>query len=189
MKEIWKDIKGYEGQYQVSNLGRVKSLPRTTAYINKAGYDSSQFREGQFKKEIDNGRGYKTVDLYKDNKGKRVYIHRLVVEAFIGDIPPGMVVNHKDFDRSNNALENLEIVTYSENNKHSAKAGRYDDIGGAKVRVYFTDGEVREYPSMTKASKNLGIHRATLIKAIHHGGNHGKKKFAELGISKIEQFK
>ena len=52
MKEIWKDIKGYEGQYQVSNLGRVKSLPRTTPYINKAGYESCQFREGQLKKEI-----------------------------------------------------------------------------------------------------------------------------------------
>ena len=50
MKEIWKDIKGYEGQYQVSNLGRVKSLPRTTPYINKAGYESCQFREGQLKK-------------------------------------------------------------------------------------------------------------------------------------------
>ena len=57
------------------------------------------------------------------------------------------------------------------------------------MKVYFADGEVREYPSMTKASKNLGIHRDTLIKVIHHGGNHGKKKFAELGISKIEQFK
>ena len=113
----------------------------------------------------------------------------MVVEAFIGEIPPGMAVNHKDFDKSNNTLENLEIVTYSENNKHSAKAGRYDDKGGAKVKVYFADGEVREYPSMTKASKNLGIHRDTLIKVIHRGGNHGKKKFAELGISKIEQFK
>ena len=189
MKEIWKDIKGYEGQYQVSNLGRVKSLPRTTPYINKAGCESWQFREGQLKKEIDNGRGYKSVSLYKDNKGKQFYIHRLVVEAFIGEIPPGMAVNHKDFDKSNNTLENLEIVTYSENNKHSAKAGRYDDKGGAKVKVYFADGEVREYPSMTKASKNLGIHRDTLIKVIHRGGNHGKKKFAELGISKIEQFK
>ena len=146
MKEIWKDIKGYEGQYQVSNLGRVKSLPRTTPYINKAGYESSQFREGQLKKEIDNGRGYKTVDLYKDNKGKRLYIHRLVVEAFVGDIPPGMAVNHIDFNKANNALDNLEIVTYSENNNHSAKAGRYDGKRGAKVRVYYINGKVEEYP-------------------------------------------
>ena len=189
MKEIWKDIKDYEGHYQVSNYGRVKSVPRVTSYTNKAGYESSQFRDGQIKKEIDNGKGYKAVNLYKNNKGKLVYVHRLVAQAFIGEIPKGMVINHIDFDRSNNRLDNLEIVTYSENNMHSAKSGRYDDKGGSKVRVYFKNGDIKEFPSMTKASRDLGIHRDTLIKVIHKGGNHGKKKFAELGIFKIEQFK
>ena len=188
MKEIWKDIKGYEGHYQVSNYGRVRSVPRVTPYINKAGYKSSQFRDGQIKKDTDNGRGYKSVSLYKNNKGKMAYVHRLVVQAFIGEIPEGMAVNHIDFDKSNNRLDNLEIVTYSENNMHSARAGRYDDKRGSKVRVYYDNGDIKEFPSMTKASRGLGVHRDTLIRVVHKGGNHGKKRFSELGITRIEQF-
>ena len=72
---------------------------------------------------------------------------------------------------------------------HSARAGRYDDKRGSKVRVYYDNGDIKEFPSMTKASRGLGIHRDTLIRVVHKGGNHGKKRFSELGITRIEQFK
>ena len=87
MKEIWKPIKNYEGLYEVSNLGRVRSLDRITKYTNRHGNESSQFRQGEIKNQCDNGNGYKIVNLYKNNKGKTFYVHRLVVEAFRGEIP------------------------------------------------------------------------------------------------------
>lgn len=188
MKEIWKPIKNYEGLYEVSNLGRVRSLDRITKYTNRHGNESSQFRQGEIKNQCDNGNGYKIVNLYKNNKGKTFYVHRLVVEAFRGEIPEKMAVNHIDFNTENNNLDNLEVVTYAENNWHSSRSGRYEDKRGSKVRVFFKDGTTKEYPSMTKASKQLNIHRDTLIKAIHKGGNHGKLKFSQLGIAKVEQF-
>ena len=124
MKEIWKDIKGYEGQYQVSNLGRVKSLPRTTPYINKAGYESCQFREGQLKKEIDNGRGYKSVSLYKDNKGKQFYIHRLVADAFIENVNDlyNIAIKDKEFCDLDNLITYCKDCHYGKIHGYNLKA-------------------------------------------------------------------
>jgi hypothetical protein len=132
MKEIWKDISEYEGLYQVSNLGRVKSLGR---YINK-----TQWLPEKIKATGDNGNGYKIVNLYKNNKGKMFYVHRLVAKAFLGDIPLGYEVNHIDFDKSNNKLCNLEIVSRLDNVKHNVVNGRLDSIRGKQIIITFKDG-------------------------------------------------
>lgn len=97
--EEWRDIKGYEGKYQISNLGRVRSI-RIRAYTEK-----------------DNG--YRYVTLNKNGANHNFFIHRLVAEAFLGEIPSGYVVNHIDYDRANNCLDNLEIITQKENVWHS----------------------------------------------------------------------
>lgn len=99
INEIWKDIPGYEGLYQVSDYGRVRSLWYGKIKVLKPG----------------NHRGYYVVKLCKNGKKKHHSIHRLVVETFIGPIPKRMVVNHKNENKLDNRLDNLEIVTPKEN--------------------------------------------------------------------------
>lgn len=113
-QEIWKDIVGYEGIYQVSNLGRVKSLERIV--IDKKG--SKKIVSEAIKSQHDNGNGYMFVGLWKDNKSYNIYVHRLVAIAFIPNPEFKETVNHKDFNRSNNNIDNLEWATYSEQEKH-----------------------------------------------------------------------
>lgn len=105
MKEIWRDIGWYEWLYQVSNLGRVKSFPRNTTKwcILKAP-----------QKE-----GYVGYNLWKEWKHKSVLAHRLVADTFIDNPECKPCVNHKNWIKNDNRLENLEWCTYSENERHS----------------------------------------------------------------------
>ena len=115
-KEIWKDIKGYEGLYQVSNYGRVKRIKRLrNNKYNKPSVDTRT----QYMKPWDNGNGYKVVSLVKKHKRKNHYVHRLVAEHFIENIYNKRQVNHKDFDRNNNKIDNLEWATAKENTSWS----------------------------------------------------------------------
>ena len=115
MKEIWKDITNYEGCYQVSNLGRVRSLDR----LDRNGCK----RNGVMKKPQDNGNGYQYVQLKKDAKYKNFYIHRLVAMYFIDEVDGKEYVNHKDGNKKNNRFDNLEWCTESENMKHAYETG------------------------------------------------------------------
>lgn len=115
--EIWKDISGYEGKYQVSNIGRVKSLQRWsgTKYYN---------REQILKNHINKRNGYVYVYLTKNNKSKNVRLHRLVAKAFIPNPNDYDDINHKDCNRTNNNVDNLEWCTRSYNIKYSFKYGK-----------------------------------------------------------------
>lgn len=109
MQEIWKDIKGYEGLYQVSNLGRVKSLPRNT---------KNQYKNGIIKKNIILKNGYYFINLY--NNGSKLFtIHKLVAQAFIPNLKNKPCINHIDGNKQNNCVDNLEWCTYSENELHA----------------------------------------------------------------------
>jgi hypothetical protein len=109
-KEIWKDIEEYEGLYQISSLGRIKSVRR---YINTRWYG------GEIKKSRINR--YHMIILYKEGKSKTFYIHRLVAQTFIEK--SNLQVNHKDGNKLNNSVDNLEWVTPLENIKHSWEYG------------------------------------------------------------------
>ena len=109
MQETWKDIEGYEGMYQVSNLGRVKSLKRKSVTQEK------------IIKGTNNGNGYTRVSL----NNKLHYVHRLVADAFIPKIEGKDFVNHKDEVKSNNNVDNLEWCTNQENINHSVAKLRH----------------------------------------------------------------
>ena len=112
MKEEWRDIKGYEGRYQVSNLGRVKSLDRET--VKSDGV--IQHTKGKVLKPFLSATGYFGVRI---EGGKHVTIHRAVAEAFLPKVDGKNVVNHKNGVRTENTLGNLEWTTFSSNTKHA----------------------------------------------------------------------
>lgn len=125
MEEIWKDIKGFEGHYQISNYGNVKSLERFV--------DSSR---GLLKKNeqinkhwVDSHTGYKRIKIYKDKKEYRFYIHRLIAQAFIPNPENKREVNHIDGDKLNNSIENLEWNTPKENIQNAILRGAINKRG------------------------------------------------------------
>jgi hypothetical protein len=119
MKEVWKDIKDFDNKYQISNIGRVKSLPMTV--VNK--YGVIQHRKEKIRKLYKGNHGYYVVSL-KDNMKQVVKtVHRMVAEAFLEKIEGSDYVNHKSGIKTENNIENLEYCTMAENTKHSFDLG------------------------------------------------------------------
>lgn len=118
MEEIWKPIKNYEGLYEISNFGKIRSLDRTVPIRN-----STKFIKGSLRKPQKKDNGYLFVILYKDSKSKNHYIHRLVAKNFIDNPSLKETVNHIDGNKENNNINNLEWSTRSENSIHGFKNG------------------------------------------------------------------
>lgn len=113
-KEVWKDVKGYEGYYQVSNFGRVKSVPRIITYVDGRVWNYN----GKMLSTRLNRDGYPCLGLVKDTEQKHVRVHRLVAEAFIDNPHEYLEVNHIDEDKANNHYTNLEWCTRKYNMNH-----------------------------------------------------------------------
>lgn len=145
--EKWKNIKGYEGKYEVSNCGRVRSL--------------NYRRSGEVKelKPGTDGFGYKFVLLSTNGKPRMKKVHRLVYEAFRGPIPAGMEINHLDENPANNWLENLETCTRKENNNYGSHNERVAKANGKPVQqIDRVTGEVLNiFPSVREAGRQTGI--------------------------------
>ena len=120
--EIWKDIPGYEGKYQVSNLGNVKSLSRTIYSSNQSESFTFQTKERLLHPGKHDKGGHLSVVL--NGPRKTCLIHQLVLAAFEGPAPPGMVVCHNDGNACNNRLENLRYDTQTENVLDVLHSGR-----------------------------------------------------------------
>ena len=143
LNEIWKPIKGYEGLYEVSNLGRVKSL------VNNKG----QYREKILKHNIRNG--YPSVTLCKNKKLKSFAIHRLVAEAFLPNPDNLPCVNHKDENRLNNFVDNLEWCTYSYNVNYGTGLKRRSITQSKPVLQYDKNGNfIKEWQSTMECGRN-----------------------------------
>lgn len=124
MIEEWRDIEGYEGYYQVSSLGRIRSLDRLIDFWNRwLGEKVKRIRKGRVMKPGSNPNGYKIATLNKEAKIKYYSVHRLVANAFIENIDNLPQINHKDCDKTNNCVNNLEWCTPSENLLHAHKNG------------------------------------------------------------------
>lgn len=115
MIEKWKDIPGYEGLYQVSNLGRVKSLERMVTYSDGRRYKYKEI----IRKHLSTKQGYLSVSLSKDDKDVRFLVHRLIGICFIENPDNKPFLNHKNGIKSDNSLTNLEWVSAKENVNHA----------------------------------------------------------------------
>ena len=154
MQEIWKDVVGYEGLYQVSNKGNVKSLKRSIIA-----------RDGRYIREVDEcmlrqrlSRKYKQVVLCKDSIYKFIRVHRLVAQAFIPNPENLPQVNHKDEDKFNNCVENLEWCTQLYNEQYGNKGKKTSEAVSKPVIQFGLDGsKIKQFDSQTQASKILGI--------------------------------
>lgn len=158
MQEIWKDIKNYEGCYQVSNLGRVRSLNyKQTKQLKELSYRV-------------NYKGYVDVHLSKNGKSKRVVVHRLVAQTFIPNPNALPQINHIDGNKQNNNTTNLEWCNNSENQKHAYKKGLHLKKIGVnhpnhkKLNQYDLQGNyIKTWDYIKQASDSLNIPHSNIV--------------------------
>lgn len=153
--EIWKPVKNFENLYEISNIGRLKSLPRPRRYkdINTGLYKTYMTKEYIIKGRI-NDNGYKRTILSKN--GTRFYmdIHRLVAEVFIPNPENKPCVNHKNGRKLDNRVNNLEWTTYKENNNHAQNTGLWKTVTFNKKPILnITTG--KQYESAIAAAKDI----------------------------------
>ena len=156
MEEIWKDIEGYEGLYQVSNLGRVRSLDKVLP-CNVNGIMTTRVRHGLIRKPHIGQTGYHYVLLRDGKRCKNYRVHRLVADAFIPNPQNLPEVNHKDEDKSNNRADNLEWCSSSYNHCYGTTIERAaSKIHRAVCQFDKNDRLIREFVSVTEAAKAVG---------------------------------
>jgi hypothetical protein len=150
MEEIWKDIKNYEGLYQVSSFGNIKNI--RTARILRLGLSSN---------------GYYTVTLCNKSINKTFYVHRLIAETFLPNSLNKSTINHIDGNKINNDLSNLEWATQAENNRHAFKTG-LSNVGEEHGSAKLTERDAKrikyEYPHLTQTeiAKIYGVSHDTV---------------------------
>ena len=181
--EIWKDIEGYEGLYQISNMGRVKSVERMK-WCGKGYYKTPE----RILKARKTKNGYLLVNLWKDGKIKSYYIHRLVAQAFLDNPDNLPEVNHIDQDKTNNKVENLEFcdrsynVNYGtrnrkvaeklrgrkqseeSNKKRAEKLTNNPKISKPVIAIDKRTGLIVEFLSAHEAERVLGISQSNITK-------------------------
>ena len=170
--EEWKPVKGYKGFYEVSNYGRVKRLP-----YNSRGKTIGQKRV--FFRHYDGGilkgtvckNGYRRVTLTKNGKNKYYHVHAIVAKAFIPNPKHLPCINHKNEDKTDNRVENLECCSFKYNNEYNgckerARQTRISKMGRPCRATNIKDGSVRDFPSLSEAWRNLGISRSGIYSAV-----------------------
>lgn len=168
MMEIWKDVHGYEGIYQVSNLGRVRRI------LHAPGMQTGLLSLQKLKSA--ENVYYLSVGLSYNGEVKTYRVHRLVAKAFL-DIDDNLEVNHIDGNRFNNELSNLEVCDRSHNAKHAFRyLGRKPHIENGEERynakltdeiVRYIRGHERKYGIATKLAKELGVHHTVVSKVLN----------------------
>lgn len=129
-KEQWREVEGYEGLYEVSNYGRVRSLDR----VVRGRWGNDCVKKGRVLTLSDDGQGYKIVSLSKRNKAKSFRVHRLVGAEFIPNLENKGDINHRDGNKANNYFENLEWATRKENINHAWSNGLNENIRKARIK-------------------------------------------------------
>ena len=182
--EEWRSIEGYEGLYEVSNLGRIKSCDRYVSYCNFV-----RLAKGRFLTLKNNGKGYLYVDLYSNNKGTRLYIHRLVAKAFTeicGECKEELEVDHKNCCRDDNRAENLHWVTRignmnnpitkesigGENAPWFGKFGKEHHSSIPILQYNIQGKKLAEFEGLSDAGRELGIGASEICAVLKGRRNH-----------------
>lgn len=153
-QEIWKDVIGYEGLYLVSNFGKVKSLDMVLPY-KRHGKNQTRIRKGKILTPVKTNRGYLRVEMCSNAKAKLNLVHRLVAMAFIPNPNNLTEVNHKDCNKLNNYVGNLEWVSSSENKIHAFTNKLYKT---EKSIIQIKNGIViKEYKSAKECERLTGF--------------------------------
>lgn len=140
--EIWKDVKGYKGFYEVSSMGRIRSIDH---YVRSGlRFNSAVKKKGHILKQNAKRNGYLTVDLSKGNKVKTISVHRIVAAAFLDPVDGKDFVNHKNLNKHDNRVENLEWCTRSENALHAVKNGAMPGNGLRRMIRCCETGQIFE---------------------------------------------
>lgn len=175
MEEIWKDVVGYEGYYQVSNLGRVKSISHRVRC--RGGFRTLPTK--LMSPQTNNKKNfYYFVRLHKNGVAKPYFVHRLVAAAFIDNPNNLPQVNHKDGNKRNNNVNNLEWCSASENMHHAFNVGlitaNITHYRGVKAYRVKDNSFVGEYKSQHEAAKILGLNVAHICSVLHNRCEHTK---------------
>lgn len=156
LHEIWKDITGYEGHYQISNLGRVRSLDTMAPNGNHVLVK----KWGQIRKISISKQGYFIVGLFKNNIQKTFKVHRLIAFAFIEKPSGKNIINHKDGNKLNNSIDNLEWCTYKENSVHAVLNNLINKARGERIGIsVLTEAQAKEIKELCKTYKTEQIRR------------------------------
>lgn len=147
--ETWKDIPGYEGIYQASTFGNIRTAEGKTT-SNKR-YATRRWKSRVLKGKGNNPKTGLRVSLWKDGKPKDWLVARLVAITFLGNPPEGFTVNHKDGDRMNNCVDNLEWLSLADNIRHGFSSGLYP----TKKVTLTIDGKIFEFSSMAMCDEFL----------------------------------
>jgi len=171
MEEIWKSIDGTNGDYEVSSRGRIRSIDR---YVVRRGSKNKQFLKGQIIKISSDSCGYAMVCINIDGKRRSKNVHRLVACAFLPNVENKREVNHKDSNRMNADVSNLEWCTSKENARHAYDTGRRKPLFGVdNHRSKLTNEQavdiIFDRRTLKETAKDYGVTYGT----IHHV-RHGK---------------
>lgn len=157
--ETWKPVVGYEGYYEVSDHGNVRSVDRT---VQRSDGVVQRFKGHLRKPQVDEF-GYLRISLRKDGKSHHFRVHRLVLEAFVGPCPEGTEACHGDGDRSNNRLENLRWDTKSENQYDRVRHGNHCHA----LKTHCPRGHALEAPNLVPSAAKKGLRGCLACQRTH----------------------
>ena len=165
----WKPVRNYEGYYDVSDTGLVRSITR---YVPDVSHGRRVVR-GKIMQQTEGANGYPVVNLHKFGVSSVIPVHRLVAEAFLDNPHDFPTVNHKDGNKANNSVDNLEWASYSDNNTHALRHNLRSPKSNPVLQIDKNGLVLAAYNSVTDASRQTGISRGMISHAAH-----GRAKYA-----------